>query len=128
MSDKLKHFNNNIEAEFWNENKKFLVQDLVLSAMVSFVKLGSVFNNRILSQLFIFFRCLSLSNTSGRTEDINENRQHLGLDIHHNVQCQLRMKVKNKNTSASVQSFWFQYHFFSFSQISVVMKQVLLLI
>ena len=107
MSDKLKHFNNNIEAEFWNENKKFLVQDLVLSAMVSFVKLGSVFNNSILSQLFIFFRCLSLSNTSGRTEDINENRQHLGLDIHHNDQCQLRMKVKNKNTPASVQSFWF---------------------
>ena len=107
MTDKLQHFNDNIKAEFRNENKKFLDQDLVLSAMVSFVKLGSVFNNSILSQLFIFFRCLSLSNISRRTEDINENRQHLGLDIHHNDQCQLRMKVKNKNTPASVQSFWF---------------------
>ena len=75
--------------------------------MVSFVKLGSVFNNSILLQMFIFFQCLSLCNTIGRTEDINENRQHLGLDIDHNDQCQLRMKVKNKNTPASVQSFWF---------------------
>ena len=54
MTDKLKHFSNNIEAEFWNENKKFLVQDLALSAMVSFLKHGSVSNNNVLSQLFIF--------------------------------------------------------------------------
>ena len=114
MTDKLKHFSNNIEAEFWNENKKFLVQDLALSAMVSFLKHSSVSNNNVLSQLFIFslffdtiffyansslFLCLSLSNTNGRTEDINENRQHLGLDIlrnekMNNVSQGWRSKIK----------------------------------
>lgn len=122
MTDKLKHFNNNIEVEFWGENKKFLVQDLALSAMVSFLKHSSVSNNNVLSQLFIFslffdtiffyansslFLCLSLSNTNGRTEDINENRRHLGLDILRNEQRQSSMKVKNKNTPATVQCFWF---------------------
>ena len=122
MTDKLKHFSNNIEAEFWNENKKFLVQDLALSAMVSFLKHGSVSNNNVLSQLFIFslffdtiffyansslFRWLSLSNTNGRTDDINENRQHLGLDILRNEQMNSvsqgwRSKIKSPQPQSKV--------------------------
>lgn len=122
MTDKLKHFGNNIEAEFWNENKKFLVQDLALSAMVSFLKHGSVSSNNVLSQFFIFslffdtiffyansslFRWLSLSNTNGRTDDINENRQHLGLDILRNEQMNSvsqgwRSKIKSPQPQSKV--------------------------
>ena len=98
----------------------FLVQDLVLRAMFSFVKFGSVFNSKTSSQLLIFsfffdtifshnlfsfYDALSLFNAKGRTEDVNENFQHLVSDIPCNEQRQPRMKVKNKNTS--VKNYWF---------------------
>ena len=77
----------------------FLVQDLVLRAMFSFVNLAVFstvkFHRNCLyfpfsliqffsHNFFSFYNALCLSNAKGRTEDVNENLQHLELDIPRN--------------------------------------------